>query len=326
MKHWSQYWNAVHSLSSFSEGSAAEGYEAEIKNFWIQASDGLEQEAVIVDIGTGNGALAVLFNDYGKEQKRQWQVHGVDAAVIAPQELEKRNSQLAGRFAGIEFHAETNMAAMPFADASVDCVVSQFAFEYGDEEATLKEIARILKPNGRFVMMGHHKKSLLHHSTETGLNVLQHTLHETPLFIQAELYLRLAAQALQQVDIATYQASQEGMATGKTVEWLLHYIQDKYQKADEKIWVTDISRRVINVISEVKNATQAAQGLRELNVQYQTLVGHALRLKDMTAAAKTETQMKKMVSTAKTVGLVGTHECIEIKGDVFAWAGSFVKA
>src|SRR5690554_3952693 len=149
MNHWSQFWRASSSLSSFSEGAAADGYSTEVKDFWENAVKGLDKKAVIVDIGTGNGAVAVLLNDYRKATKQSWQLHGVDAADIAPKDLESANEALKGRFDGIEFHPKTNIDTMPFEDASVDCVVSQFAFEYGDESAVLKEIMRVLKPGGR---------------------------------------------------------------------------------------------------------------------------------------------------------------------------------
>lgn len=319
MKHWSQFWGASNSLSSFSEGDAAEGYSAEVKDFWVDAVKGLDKEAVIVDIGTGNGALAVLLNDYRKEKKQNWQLHGVDAAEIAPKDLEKTNESLKGRFDGIEFHPKTDMSAMPFDDASVDCVVSQFAFEYGEESAALNEIMRILKPGGRFIMMGHHKKSVLNKSTETGIQTLQYILHETPLFIQAELYLRIASQALKSMDLQAYQATQEGQATGKTVEWMLHHIQDKYKKDDEKVWVSDVGRRVVNLVSEAKTAADADRAMRELSIQYQLLTGHVLRLKDMSLAAKTEAQVKKLIAAAKKVGAAGEYNEMLLDGEVFSW-------
>lgn len=319
MKHWSQFWRASSSLSSFSEGAAAEGYSAEVKDFWENAVQGLDKNAVVVDIGTGNGALAVLLNDYRKAAKLNWQLHGVDAADIAPKDLEAANESLKGRFDGIEFHSQTDMSAMPFADASVDCVVSQFAFEYGDESAVLNEIMRVLKPGGRFIMMGHHKKSMVHKSTETGIQVLQYILHETPLFIQAELYLRIASQALKSMDIKGYQATQEGQATGKTVEWLLTHLQDKYKKEDEQMWVADVGRRIVKLVSELKTADDANQALRELNLQYQLLAGHVLRLQDMTAAAKTEAQVKKLITAAKKVGAAGEFDVMMAEENVFAW-------
>ncbi len=326
MKHWSQFWRASSSLSSFSEGAAAEGYSAEVKDFWENTVKTLDEKAVIVDIGTGNGALAVLLNDYRKAAKLKWQLHGVDAADIAPKDLEEANESFKGRFDGIEFHPKTDMSAMPFADASVDCVVSQFAFEYGDESATFKEIMRILKPGGRFVMMGHHKKSTVHKSTETGIQVLQYILHETPLFIQAELYLRIASQALKSMDIKGYQATQEGQATGKTVEWLLTHLQDKYKKEDEQMWVADVGRRIVKLVSELKTADDANQALRELNIQYQLLTGHVLRLQDMTAASKTEAQVKKLITAAKKENATGEYDTISFGDEVFAWLLTFDKS
>ncbi|RUO37969.1 hypothetical protein CWE15_10645 [Aliidiomarina taiwanensis] len=325
MKHWSQFWRSTNSLSSFSEGIAVEGYSAEIKEFWETSVAELGKNAVLVDIGTGNGALAVLMNDYSKAQKLSWQIHGVDAAEIKPKALEESNDIFKGRFDGIEFHPETDMAKMPFEDASVDCVVSQFAFEYGDESAVLAEIMRVLKPGGRFVMMGHHKKSAVHKSTDVGVKVLHHIMHETPLFAQAELYLAIATQALTNMDARAYQGTNEGQAIGRTVEWLLQYVQDKYKKEEEKLWVTDVCRRVINLLAEATTVEKAKENMRQLNIQYQLLTGHIDRLKDMSAASRTETQIKKLVTSAKKLGAEGDYAEMKQHDDVFAWTAQFVK-
>ena len=44
-----------------------------------------------------------------------------------------------------------DMEALPFHDASFDCVTSAGSLSYGDNEAVRAEILRILKPGGRFI-------------------------------------------------------------------------------------------------------------------------------------------------------------------------------
>jgi len=44
-----------------------------------------------------------------------------------------------------------DMEALPFDDASFDCVTSAGSLSYGDNEAVLLEIFRVLRPGGRFI-------------------------------------------------------------------------------------------------------------------------------------------------------------------------------
>jgi len=168
-------------------------------------------------------------------------------------------------------------------------------------------------------MMAHNKKSIVHKSTETGIQVLQYVLNETPLFSQADLYLRMGSQALKSMSVKAYQATREGQTTGRTVEWLLTHVQDKFKKKDEQGWVTDVNRRVVNLVSAVTTAADANQAVNDLGIQYQLLTGHILRLKDMCAAAKTEAQVKKLITAAKKAGATGEYDVMMADENVFAW-------
>ncbi|CUS47933.1 MAG: family 11 methyltransferase [Idiomarinaceae bacterium HL-53] len=326
MKHWTQFWQVSNTLSSFAEGKAAKGYDKEVKAYWEAKAENLPNNAVIVDIGTGNGALAVLFNDLKKQKKTDWKIHGVDAAEISPLRLEEESPELKGRFEGIEFHSETDITTMPFEDESVDLVVSQFAFEYAEEKQALNEVLRILKPSGHFALLTHHKKSQVHKTTEDGFEVLEYALGRTPLFMQADLYLRFAAQGLAKLDMKAFQATQEAQAIGKTVEWVAEQIKEKFTKEHYRVWVADVLQRVFGVLRDAQSQEAAIQAGRDLTGHYNMLLGHKLRLKDMLEAAKTEAQVKKFLTAAKKGGAEGEHQAFTVEDEVFAWSIGLTKA
>ncbi|WP_113907564.1 class I SAM-dependent methyltransferase [Aliidiomarina celeris] len=326
MNHWSQFWNASNTLSSFAEGRDAAGYSGDVKEFWEKSVAGLAENAVIVDIGTGNGALAVLINNINKEQKQQWQVHGVDAADISPAELEKREPAFKGQFDGIQFHGNTDMTAMPFENESVDLVVSQFAFEYAEQAAVLKEVLRVLKPGGRVVMMMHHKKSELYKQTALGLSILRDMVTGSPLFPQTELYLRYASDALQHISLEEFLRTPEGRGTGKTVQWLIEHFLQKYNKDEERVWFDDVAKRIIDISASAKTSEASKQLLKHLITQYSLFSGHILRLEDMVKAANTEGQMKKLVTAAEKAGAEGSFNAFEDDGKLFAWSAELKKA
>lgn len=325
MKHWSQYWKTANALSSFAEGEAALGYEAEVKSFWENSIGDLPDEATIVDIGTGNGALAVLINEYGKANGKKWTIHGVDAAEIDPDQVAARNEGLKEKLDGITFHGQTDMAALPFKDGSVDCIVSQFAFEYADQEPALKEALRVLKPGGKLVAMSHHKKAGLIKESQSGIKVLDHVLNNTPLFIQADLLARMASQFLEANSFEKWQQSQFGQATTKTTQWIMATIQQEYSKDEERRWADDVIGKVANIMQSVTTADTAKQAVERLAIQYSLLQGFRLRLEDQLNAAYTESSVKKLIKAVEKEKATGGYQPFELSDETFAWTISIQK-
>jgi len=319
MKHWSQYWKSANALSSFAEGEAASGYDADVKAYWESALKDLPEKAVIVDIGTGNGALAVLVNEYSKAQNKNWKIHGVDAAEIDPGHVAASNPELGDKLQGIEFHGETDMTKLPFDDGSVDCIVSQFAFEYAEQKPALKEILRVLKPGGKLLAMSHNKKSVLIKDSSTGFQVLDYILNGTPLFIQADLLARIAYQWLGSQSLESWNESQHGQATTKTTQWIMQNLRDKYSKDEQRVWADDIIGRVARILEQIRSAEGARAALEQLAVQYNLLQGHRMRLEDQLNAAYTEADVKKLVKAAEKSKASASYEAFETAGDKFAW-------
>lgn len=327
MKHWSQYWKTNEALSSFAEGDAGEGYDAELKTFWEQAVADLPDTAVIVDIGSGNGALAALINEYGRNNGKKWQIHGVDMAEVEPERYLDRKPELLAKLQGVKFHSETDMADLPFEDNSVDCIVSQFAFEYGERDKVLPELLRVLKPQGQLVMMSHHEESQLIKDSEVGARVFDYALNNTPLFIQADLNIRLGNETLQEQDFDGWRQSQLNMGTSKTIQWLMHWLRDKYPEAPERVWVDDVINRVASTLNYAKDKEKMAQAARYLEVQYGLLQGHRLRLADQLAAAWSADDVKALQeAAARQHAKIEAAEPFQTKEGLLGWTLKMEKA
>ena len=146
-QQWAAWWQNG-TLTSF-QGAFENNYDGSIKHFWNQHFSRLVSNANILDLGTGNGALALLAIQYADEHKQEFQVTGIDNADIQPSAVQ-----------GIHFLGNTPMEHTGMPTGSQDLVLSQFGFEYGEMSATLKEIKRLLKPQqGRFIAMIHHQNS-----------------------------------------------------------------------------------------------------------------------------------------------------------------------
>jgi len=99
----------------------------------------------VLDIGCGPGHTALLFATRARE-------------VVAADPTEAMLDQ--GRRLAVErglsnVHFEKSHAeSLPFTDAAFDCVTSrQSAHHYGDVRAALREVARVLTPEGQLVLI-----------------------------------------------------------------------------------------------------------------------------------------------------------------------------
>jgi SAM-dependent methyltransferase len=95
----------------------------------------------LLDVGCGGGAHAAEFAKHG------WDVSGIDVSA-AQVEL--------ARARGVDV-VEADASQLPFGDASFDAAVSIFTHtDVDDFAAVLREVARVVRPGGRFVYLGVH--------------------------------------------------------------------------------------------------------------------------------------------------------------------------
>jgi malonyl-CoA O-methyltransferase len=98
--------------------------------------------AVVVDLGAGTGRIT-------GELKRRYRRASVVAVDIAPGMLReaRRHMKLFRRFERVC----GDVRRLPFADASVDVAVSNLMLQWCDDlDAALREVRRVLKPDGLF--------------------------------------------------------------------------------------------------------------------------------------------------------------------------------
>lgn len=104
--------------------------------------DGRER---ILDVACGTGEL----------ERRVMEIHPAQAIVgvdITEAMLSRARTKLAA-YPHVVFY-QADSAALPFPDASFDCVVTSSAFHYmRNPERVLSEFARVLTPNGRLILI-----------------------------------------------------------------------------------------------------------------------------------------------------------------------------
>jgi len=98
----------------------------------------------VLDIGTGEGQIARLARTRGATR-----VVGLDPTVAQIEE--------AGRLGGGPAYLRAAAAALPFSDGSFDTAIACLVFEHiTDVDTAIAEVARILRPGGRFAFFLNH--------------------------------------------------------------------------------------------------------------------------------------------------------------------------
>ncbi len=142
---WDRYWQ-YDRLASCMDGGNRSTYDDRMARAWRDFFQELPNQARILDLCTGNGAIAVLASESSRLESKQFQITGIDFADVDPKRFVTKHVE---DLRQIEFIAKVNAESLPFLAASQDAVVSQYGIEYTDIERSFSEAVRVLAPRGR---------------------------------------------------------------------------------------------------------------------------------------------------------------------------------
>ena len=126
-------------IEGFTDGADPE-YEDQIIPLIVSELAGIGR---VLDVGTGDGQIARALTGAG------CQVVGVDPTT--------NQITVAAHRGGGPRYVQAGAAALPFASASFDAVLACLVFEHIDDvDAAIGEVARVLRPGGRFSFLLNH--------------------------------------------------------------------------------------------------------------------------------------------------------------------------
>ena len=141
IRRWARFYDAVSWLLSFGRASRVRRTIADLAD--------VEEGHSVLDVGCGTGTLALELRDRAGEGG---EVCGVDAS---PEMIAVARRKAAKRDASVQFEIGL-IERLPYEDARFDRVLCTLVMHHLDEDLQqqgLREIARVLKPGGRLLLV-----------------------------------------------------------------------------------------------------------------------------------------------------------------------------
>lgn len=179
---WSSYWSEgnITSLPNL----FADNCSGDVLRFWNEAFAALKENSKVLDICTGNGAIACLARDYADRRNIRCEIHAIDVAEIQPGNLECGDSTINE----VQFHSGVAVEATHCRSDYFDLVVGQFALEYCNVPDAVKELSRITREDGTLVLMMHHADSVTAQKTRHYIDIADVFLREPTIFYRLRKY------------------------------------------------------------------------------------------------------------------------------------------
>ncbi|MFA6984862.1 MAG: class I SAM-dependent methyltransferase [Arenimonas sp.] len=271
--------------------SADGGYDLEVRDAWVEFFSMLPDGARILDVGTGNGVVAMIAAETATARGQTWTIDATDLAQINPL---RDVPDGARRLAGINFHPGVATERLPFEAGSFDAVSGHYALEYTDTAAALAEIHRVMKPGSEAQFIVHHADSMLVKSARRSLHQADLVLVETKVFRRLHRLVTME----NAVPGTTERVSDELRAAIQTLKQAL---QEVRQAGGTGRILSVTLDAVQKLLTARTNMRPELVGL-EVDKAEASVRASVRRLNDLLGHARTEADMDELVRQAATAG------------------------
>lgn len=301
---WEEYWR-VGAITTFGDKPT---YQGELRRFWLDFLDGCAPGDVLLDLGSGNGAIEEIIWRFCEEHDRPLTVHAVDSAKLSPRIKPGKDSPCT-----IIWHPETRNEDTGLSAASVNGVVGNFGFEYGDIPQTVREIARVILPGGRCRFLMHHAESVIMLDTRAEIAVLEQALAADGLFDLTREFLRAWGHIKKVVQWEKARRI-EMMPALKALEIARQRTATLATSPNGQAAMEALSRTVLSFITPpalLRPRHELMDQLKIVRAQYRA---NLARLKDMENAAIDKDRLAGICAEFETAGMKPVATTYLVKG------------
>lgn len=153
-QHWSEYWNM--GLLTSLPIDFKENYDGELASFWKEVIEEINDDSAVLDLCTGNGAIAILLKELSIQSGKNIHMTAVDASSIQPVKISTNFPHKKELIDQINFISNCYVEDMnEVLNAGFDLIVSQYGVEYCETEAAAESVFNQLNNKGKFVFVAH---------------------------------------------------------------------------------------------------------------------------------------------------------------------------
>jgi SAM-dependent methyltransferase len=299
--HWDQFWQQGEAACCDDRGSPV--HAQAVERVWTSLFESAAAGSSVLDMCTGNGGVLAIASGIGNIAGGL----GVDFA--------RTNPSLAP---GFEF-LRASVTALPLEDKSFDIVTSQFGIEYTPIEASMAEVARVLKPSGQSVFLIHATDGATATGARGQLDDLDELLDERQPFPAAREALDKVVTLERAGASPAAAARADAEAAYGRFYALLEWLGQQWQGRS----AGDVFRNTGELLQHTFQHRQAfplATLLGKVDETESSVSFHRARLQALVDAARDEAGMAELVELATGLGLVeADFEAIEVGGQTVAW-------
>jgi ubiquinone/menaquinone biosynthesis C-methylase UbiE len=294
-RNWTKVWSQGYVTSCI--GAFEDNYEGPIRDLWQAFFGGLPNGARVLDVATGNGAVALIAAETSRDRGLDLEIHGVDLADIDPPANVPLHQALLDT---IHFHPRTAVEQTAFDDASFQGVASQYGLEYTDLEVSVPELFRLLVPGGVACFVVHHEESVV-------VRTARAEQADAQMLVEVDLFGR-ARELMEYVARAQSAEERQALATDPEAEKrrsAFNTVAGKAQSALEASPEPEFLATALSYVAEAWKTLQSGQGktaLTQLAQSGQLLESNVERLEDLLEAAQDRQAVDGICDLMKQAG------------------------
>jgi hypothetical protein len=194
------------------------------------------------------------------------------------------------------------MEKTDYPDAYFDAVSSQYAIEYSEIQATLRELARIIRPGGGTAFVIHSTRSRAVATALEELKAFKFLRHEAPLLTESRRLLRQAVND-RSGGVVLLASDANSRRQRKEFDRLVQRIVEYARSRRQASFVEAIASQVAQTLQQTQQIGPPA-ALARLHILEQEMSAHQSRLHGIVQAAKDDQGIRDFCDQASSSGFV----------------------
>jgi ubiquinone/menaquinone biosynthesis C-methylase UbiE len=311
LDHWESYYRGG-ALVSCPTGPEP-NYSKEVREVWSGFFAALPNDARILDIGCGNGPVALIAAETAAELSRNFHIDAVDRAMIDPPANVPDGEVL---FADVRFHSGVSSEDLPFESVTFDATCGQYIIEYTDIRQTFAEVFRVLRPHGK-------SQFILHHTDSVVVANARASLRQADLVIKDARFIRLFRNYWDKVSVSAQKV-------GNTRQALFNagsLLEQEASRSENPLFLRYVLDSVSTLLQKQRQMSKG-QMLQAADRLERELKNWIRRLSDLVSGARSEADMIGIVSIAEALGFedVGMSLQMQDHDNLVGWRLNMQKA